>query len=356
MPGDKRFHDPKGRGMAPHKRDTPALVREPGAGTRNRDERICLVVNPHAGAGRARMQVDDIRRAADRAFEKWDVRVTEGPGHAETLAAAAVTEGFDLVAAVGGDGTCHEVVNGFFDGERPRSKTCAFAVVPMGTGSDLVRSLHTPRALDAALWVAATGVTLPTDVGFVELFDHEGKPVVRRFINVAGFGAQGDVVRRANEMDKRWGGKVTFLRASIASARSYPPPRVTLHWDGPNGASSFDGEILSTFVANGEYCGGGMWVARGGSMHDGMFDVTRLVPIPFARLVLQVHRLYDGHLDRMSCATRFLATSLTAEPTDPSERVPIDLDGEAAGRLPATFRILSRGISIRAGWRRPRIG
>jgi diacylglycerol kinase (ATP) len=356
MPGDKRFHDPKGRGMAPHKRDTPPLVREPGAGTRNRDERLCLVVNPHAAAGRARTHVDDIRRAADRAFEQWDLRLTEGPGHAEALAATAVGEGFDLVAAVGGDGTCHEVVNGFFDGELPRSKTCAFAVVPMGTGSDLVRSLHTPRSLDAALWVAATGVTLPTDVGFVELFDHEEKPITRRFVNVAGFGAQGDVVRRANEMDKRWGGKVTFLRASVASARSYRPPRVALRWDGPDGASSSEGELLSAFVANGEYCGGGMWVARGGSMHDGFFDVTTLAPVPFARQVLEARRLYDGHLDRMTGARRFVAASLTAQPMDPSERVPVDLDGEAPGCLPATFRILSRGICIRAGWRRPRIG
>ena len=356
MPGDKRFHDPKGRGMAPHKRDTPPLAREPGAGTRNRDERICLVVNPHAAAGRARTQVDDIRRAADRAFEQWDVRLTEGPGHAETLTAAAVGEGFDLVAAVGGDGTCHEVVNGFFDGDTPRSKTCAFAVVPMGTGSDLVRSLHTPRSLDAALWVAATGVTLPTDVGFVELRDHEGQPLTRRFVNIAGFGAQGDVVLRANAMDKRWGGKITFLRASIASARSYRAPRVALRWDGPNGSSSFEGELLSAFVANGEYCGGGMWVARGGSMHDGAFDVTTLAPVPFARQVLEVRRLYDGHVDRMTGARRFLATSLTAEPVEPSEPVPVDLDGEAPGCLPATFRILSRGICIRAGWRRPRIG
>ncbi len=144
MAGDKRFHDPKGRGMAPHKRDTPPLVREAGAGTRNTDERICLIVNPGAAAGRARTQLDDIRRAVDRAFVQWDVRVTEGPGHAEELAAAALGQPFDLVAAVGGDGTCHEVVNGFFDGDVPRTKTCAFAVIPMGTGSDLVRTLGTP--------------------------------------------------------------------------------------------------------------------------------------------------------------------------------------------------------------------
>jgi diacylglycerol kinase family enzyme len=59
----------------------------------------------------------------------------------------------------------------------------------MGTGSDLVRWLHTPRSLDAALWVAATGVTLPTDVGFADLRDMDGQPLVRRFINIAGFGA-----------------------------------------------------------------------------------------------------------------------------------------------------------------------
>jgi diacylglycerol kinase family enzyme len=91
-------------------------------------------------------------------------------------------------------------------------------------------------------------------------------------------------------------------------------------------------------------------------MQDGAFDVTTLSPVPFVRQVLEARRLYDGHLDRMTGAKRFVAGSLTAEPSDASERVPVDLDGEAAGCLPATFRILSRGICIRAGWRRPRIG
>ena len=51
MPGDKRFHDPKGRGMAPHKRDTPPLVRlKAVCGPGDHGEPVVTVMLPDEGA------------------------------------------------------------------------------------------------------------------------------------------------------------------------------------------------------------------------------------------------------------------------------------------------------------------
>ena len=90
--------------------------------SRNHSERICLIVNPKAGAGRAADNLDLLKKASERAFEHWEVRETKAPGHATELAAQAAEEGFHLVAAVGGDGTCHEVVNGLIVDDRARNK------------------------------------------------------------------------------------------------------------------------------------------------------------------------------------------------------------------------------------------
>jgi YegS/Rv2252/BmrU family lipid kinase len=330
--------------------------QQPRADARNRAERICLVVNPRAAAGRMAGRIDELRRAVDRVFETWDLRLTEGPRHAERLAASAAREGFDLVAAVGGDGTCGEVVNGLFDGDRVRSPKIALCVVPFGTGSDLVRTLRTPTDLDAALRVASNGVTLPTDIGVVDLVGPDGNPVSRKFVNVAGFGAQGDVVRRVNAMDKRWGGGVTFFVAALASALRYEPQPARLSWEGPDGDDRWEGRLLSAFVANGQYCGGGMWVARDASMQDGILDLTTLVPTPFSQQLVDVRRLYDGHLERMRGTRRAVVTALRAEAPDAAGPVPVDLDGELAGALPASFRVLERRLPVRAGWRQPRAG
>ena len=90
------------------------MVSERG---KNETDRLICILNPKARAGRAGLMVDQLRRAVDRSFAQAEVWITEGPGHASELAARAATSGATIVAAVGGDGTCNEVVNGLFDGE-----------------------------------------------------------------------------------------------------------------------------------------------------------------------------------------------------------------------------------------------
>src|SRR5690606_41058681 len=106
-----------------------------------------------------------------------------------------------------------------------------FGVIPAGTGSDLVRTLKMPNDLDAAVAVLATGATHSSDVLDVHVTPHDGGDPIRRMcINVAGFGINGDVVRRANASSKRLGGTLTFLGASLGAMASYRPPDVEVTW------------------------------------------------------------------------------------------------------------------------------
>lgn len=323
---------------------------EETSGARNRSERICLIVNPRAGAGRAGREIDVLERAVDRAFERWDIRKTEHPRHATELAAKAAEEDFDLVAAVGGDGTCNEVVTGLIDGDRARNPRVAFTVIPFGTGSDLIKTLKIPKTLSEALWIAATGITLPSDVGQAIVTTPSGE-ATRTFVNVAGFGTNGEVVLRANAMNKRWGGAITFLRATLEAGMRYRPPPVELTWDGPDGPGRWEGNLTSTFVANGAWCGGGMWVGRGGSMQDGLLDVTIIPASPFLRQAIATPALYSGHPERFPGAVQARVSRLSARAQD-GGAVHIDLDGEMPGQLPAEFQILPRCLNIRGGWTR----
>lgn len=323
----------------------------------NKTEPLCLVVNPRAGAGRAGARLDDLKRAADRAFAQWQVRLTEGPGHASLIAAEAVDQGFGIVAAVGGDGTCHEVVQGMVVDRKARSNRCAFTTIPFGTGSDLMKTLEIPRSLSEALWVVATGITLPTDVGRVtwgEAGSEAGSEVdgarQEYFINVAGFGANGEVVRRANRMDKRLGGRATFLLATVRATREYQGGRLALEWlDEDERPHQWEGEALACFVGNGAFCGGGMWVGRGGTMQDGLLDVTVLPPGPLHRRLGEARHLFDGQLERVRGAVRFQARSLSARSADGSE-FPVDLDGEERSGLPVHVELLPAALQVRGGW------
>ena len=322
--------------------------RDLDSGSRNLTESICLIVNPKAGAGRAGRELDRLKRAVDRAFAQWEVRVTEAPGHGRVLAKQAREEKFNIVAAVGGDGTCHEVVNGLVHDGKPCSSRTIFTVIPFGTGSDLQKSLKVPKAVGEALWVAATGITLPSDLGWVE-FQKDGETHQRAFVNVAGFGANGEVVRTANAMDKKWGGKWTFFKASLQTTLSYNCPEVVINWKGPNGQGEFTGPLMSCFIANGRYCGGGMQVGKGGSMQDGLLDMIRLPQSTVGTQLLQARRLYDGSLKRWPGAESGPITTLEARPLS-HEPIHIDLDGELSGTLPAKFKVMRSALHIRGGW------
>ncbi|MCO4748219.1 MAG: hypothetical protein KC912_25720 [Proteobacteria bacterium] len=312
--------------------------------------RVCLIVNPTSAGGGTASRFAEIGRAADAAFTAWDLRKTEGPAHATELTRQAIAEGFDAVVGIGGDGTANEVINGFFvDGEPIETDAC-FSVVPAGTGCDLVKTLKMPRDLDAAFRIIAQRQGRPTDVLRARFVDHDGAEGVRMCINVLDFGMGGEVVARVNKGSKRMGGLLTFLGATVASVLTYRPVLVQLRWcDGEGTWHDWEGELLNCFLANAEYAGGGMWFGRGGSMQDGLVDVTVVPNLSVLRQLQSLPRLYTGTPERVRGIRRFQASQLEAKVVG-GERVRIDVDGEQPGTLDASFEVLPRVVSVLAGW------
>ena len=320
--------------------------RQSGSGARNTQEKICLIVNPRAAAGRAGAQVDKLKRLTDRAFEQWEIRLTEAPGHATELARSATEEGFDLVAAVGGDGTCHEVVNGLIQDGKVLRKQTAFTVIPFGTGSDLVRSLHIPKNTQEALWIAATGVSLPSDFGWAEVTTDHGQHS-EAFINVASFGASAAVAKRVNQGSKRFGGTASFMGATLRTLMDYKPSPVEVQFSNSEGDHQWTRSLMTGFIANGQYCGGGMLVGPDGSMQDGLFETCMFEPTPLTHQLADLRHLYDGQISK----TRGVSIAQTERLSARSDHlVHIELDGETRGHLPARFEIKHAALSMRGGW------
>jgi diacylglycerol kinase (ATP) len=326
-------------------------------GTRNLDERCIVIANPRAGAGRAGAARVAIERAVGDAFAQAEVRWTEGPGHAEELARESAPHA-DIVAALGGDGTCHEVVNGLasITGERagargpasvPTStgRRPAFGTIPFGTGGDLVRSLEVPGGLGRALWVLASGISLPVDLGKVTFAGGAS----RVFANVSGAGANAAVAGRANASSKRLGGFVTFLASTLQVATTYAPSRASWRWGGPDGAGEWSTNMLGAFIANGSWCGGGVRVAPPGALADGVLDLTVIPAMPLGRLLWNLRHLYDGHLAEVPGVLHRRVTWVEVD-----DAVSLEADGETGfGTGPARWEVLPRALVMRGGWISP---
>lgn len=316
---------------------------------RNERDRICLIVNPKSAGGSTARRVSAVRDAAARYFANWEVRETKAAGHASDLAAAASTEGFTVIAAVGGDGTANEVVNGMMNGEKARGDA-AFTIIPAGTGSDLVKSLKVPTRLDDALQTIARAEDRASDLMAVEV-EAGGVRQTRVCVNVAGFGMNGEVVARANQSSKRLGGTLTFLGATIRTLASYDPPLVDVRWVDESGTSrTWEGHLFGGFVANGQYCGGGMFMGRGGTMQDGLAEMTLIPQLGAGRILRATPRMYDGSLRDLDGIVFSRVREVEARVLKASNDVRVDVDGEQPGILPVKIRMLPGALVIRGTW------
>lgn len=174
--------------------------------------RALLVINPAATAANARRR--DVLIGALGSELKLDVVHTRHRGHAEELGRQAVTDEVDVVVAVGGDGTVHEVVNGLL-ADGPAASLPALAVVPGGNANVFARALGIARDP-----VDATGELLHAIRAGRRLRVGLGRADDRWFTFCAGFGLDAEVVRRV-ELRRAAGTPVSTALFVRSAARQF---------------------------------------------------------------------------------------------------------------------------------------
>ncbi len=271
-----------------------------------------------------------------------EIRYTAGAGDAVRLTRAALKAGSDWIAAAGGDGTTHEVVNGFFDGSRNIRPTAALSFIPCGSGNDWARTLGIPlSAVDAASALPGSHVR-PVDVGQVTYTKPDGSRTERIFLNVAEAGVGGELVSRMNSRGAIARSRIGYRLGTIEVALTYPRPRLNLALDGAPAISA--GPVLSLIVAGGQYFGAGMKCAPTASPDDGLLEVVVIGDFGAVELLRKIHRFFSGtHLSEPKI---FHASARSVEVSSDSQ-VLLELDGELVGALPASFRVLPGVLAVR---------
>lgn len=302
-----------------------------------------LVVNPRSAAGRTGRHFDRIARAVRAAVGEFECAFTKASGDAVRLTQEALSAGAKLVVAVGGDGTASEVVDGIAAFPRPRDPDALFGFIPRGTGGDLRRSLGLPQDLDEAARVLAGRGQLVCDLGRVELTGPDGRPAVRHFANVAGFGIDGVVVREVNRGLKLGSGKLSFMLASAKALLSWTDQPVRWRADGGPWQEQ---RITALTVCNGRYFGGGMMVAPDARMDDGLFDVVVWSGLGIRHFLTKRRMLYDGTHVKLPNTRVLRARTVEAEALD-GACVLLDVDGEQPGTLPVRMTMLPGALRVR---------
>ena len=244
-----------------------------------------MIFNPASGRGRGKRQLGRYRRLLEESLAHVSFGTTTRAGGERELADRAVDEGYDVIVAVGGDGTWSHVADRVLASGRP---DVAFGILPAGTGNDFGRNLgYDPGNPAEAVRVLAEGHVREVDVGRVETPsapDHAPEASeARHFLNVIGFGfdvAVIDAAARARFLRGELLYKTTALQ-QLFRFRGFEC-RVE-----PAGAPERSGEHLMLTVSNARYFGGGFPIAPDAHVADGRLHACRISDAsPFTRFRL----------------------------------------------------------------------
>lgn len=305
--------------------------------------KIAVIVNPAAHKGGAGRRWPQIQAELARRLGLFEPRFTEAPGHATSLAKAALAEGVRRFVAVGGDGTVNETLNGLLEPSgRLTEADAVLCPVPAGTANELCRALghldHPARAFDAA----AGHATRAIDLIHVRCTGLDGRPVDRFGYLIVSLGAAATISHRTSQ--SRWLkklGEIAYLLMTPPVTLGYRHRDVSIAIDGvPNGRR----RLFTAMVANTENGGGGMKLMPGAKFDDGVLDLIEMGDVSRLGVLFGVMpKLYSGaHIHHPKVRT----SRGTSFRFDSDVETLVDLDGETVGRLPLDVSVLPRAFQV----------
>ncbi len=308
-----------------------------------------LIVNPSAGGGRAGRTFASLRPIAERVLGPLDVRMTESAGHAIVLARTAASEGCELVVAVGGDGTLHEVANGVLSAGNGQART-AVGFIAQGTGGDFRKSLGIPHRLDRYLAAIASGREKQVDAARAVFRGDGGQKEERWFVNILSAGLGGKVDRFVRDAPRMLPPTAAYVWASARALAGSDATEVSVavEQNGERTVHRLDAWVVA--VCNGTTFGSGMRVAPMAKVDDGRLEVIVLSSPSKVSLAVLSQRLYAGsHIGEKGVLhTWGERVEIAPLPNGRGGSLLLDIDGEPLGRAPVTITIARGALRIRA--------
>lgn len=294
--------------------------------------KLCVIFNPAARGERAERFRQQFGKVSAHVF-----RPTYAPGSARTLAAQAVNEGFDTIAAAGGDGTVNEVLNGI--GDVPGAFECVrLGVLPLGTVNVFARELRIPLTFSGAWQTLLAGNEITIDLPQAE-YSEDGKPSRRYFAQFAGAGWDSRAVELVAWDLKKRIGKYAYVVAGLKAWLGHLPPI-----EAANGTHRASGPLA--LVGNGRFYGGEWAVFPKADLQDGFLEVTVFPALGWSGTARGLVGLLTNSLYTFGGARHFRTESMELSSAAPAW---LQLDGENVCRLPARISIRRRALRVVCG-------
>ena len=299
-----------------------------------------FIINPHAGNGSTGSTWPFIEALAKDRLGSFEACMTKRPGEAAIFAKNAAAKKARLLVCVGGDGTLNEVVNGIMMNAESIRSNVTLGFIPNGTGCDFARTVSIPHDVEQAMDLIVSGHTRSIDLGVLFFKNHKGRDRCRYFHNIASFGLGGEVSQRVNRTTKTLGPFVSFMWATLISIFLYGKKKIRIS---VNDDYKKEMIIWNVAAANGQYHGGGMWVAPDASVCDDLLNVTIVGDLTIPEVFLNLSKLYNGRIYDIDKVIALTGKKVAAISDD---RVLLEVDGEQPGMLPVVVKTVPGALNI----------
>ncbi len=284
---------------------------------------VAIIANPLAGRGRGQKTAQIAKEILAAQNVDFQLLYTEYPGHAIELARQA-SKNHPVVAALGGDGTIREVLEGTWQ------SSATLGIIPGGTGNDYARGLGIPREAEQAIKVLLDGQEELLDVGL------ENDVV---FGQMASIGFSVDVLDYVNNHRSGiWKGSAAFLAGVVATIRQLRSYDVKIRLDD----QVMERRIIALFALNMPYGGGGMLFAPEARYDSGHFHLLYIDDIKKLDLAVTLPKIYSGRHVTHPAVHILTGKEITIE----GERLPILIDGDIFPARPFHSKIIPQAMRV----------
>ncbi len=285
-----------------------------------------FIINPIAGGKHGKKTrktvalIEEILKAKDI---EYNLHLTNYKRHAQKLTEILIERGATDIIVVGGDGTLHEVVNGFKDFDKVN-----LGLIPCGTGNDFASALNIPLNPKKALDIILNNQ--PKYVDFMQM------PTVRG-INIIGTGIDVDVLKRYESLKKK--NKFNYTTCLIKTLFNFNYTDFNADIDGKSNKH----RSFIACIANGNVYGGGIPVCPVADPTDNKLDFVAVSSMAKIKIIGAFLKLKRGKILSMKQATHCTCENIKIETETPCT---VNVDGELYENIPFEVKIVSNTLKM----------
>ena len=329
-----------------------------------------VIVNPKSASGLTGRNWDSLHLMIKRLFgDNIQIAFTEKSGDGTTLTTNFIKKGYKKIVAIGGDGTINEVANGFFEEDigihgnennsngnnsflnqavlKPINSDVVMAVFPCGTRNVLVKSLDLPEEFAECCQNFEACKLQKIDVICARATNvgNHSKAASRIFLNAAEIGIGAEIIDKAkkvrNVVNSRF---ISTLTGLFSTVPAYESSICEISID--DGHENILTKMTMVVIANGRFLGGGFKAAPEANILDGLLDVVILKESSNLEMIENFLNIKDGDYTNEGDVFYRQAKKVSIKSKE-NRDIPVTIDGEPIGILPATFEVLHNALTIR---------